>query len=492
MNNRSLHNLSHFRNTTGHMGQLIPIACMDVIQGDTFKANSSLFMRLSPLAAPIMHPVHCHVHHVFVPYRIIWNEFTNFITGGEDFDDASVVPTIDFSANPVTKGSLADHLGLPIGFAGQAEALRFRAYNMVYNEIYRDDQLQNEVAWSPEGGPDTTTETEILNVNWNKDYFVGARPDEQLGTEVSISLTGDAPVVSTGAQINFNVGGTQRPITLATAGGSGGGWLRNASGDNGSAIFGNQTGLKADLTSVDAISINELRLAIATQQWQEIINSTGNKFDDYLRRYGIKYSDARLQRPEYLGGGRQTVQFSEVLQTAEGETDGVGTMKGHGIAALRSNEYIKYFEEPGVILSFAVVKPIRMYMQGLHRTLSRKTKEDFYQKELEILGWQDVKNKEIYHSHPQPDGTFGYTPRNEHLRNIPNTVHGDFTGFYKDWTLVDEFGTPPALNSTFVTCTPSKRIFQDQVNPGLIINVQNKVAARRFVPKYAKPSGLTV
>lgn len=492
MNNRSLHNLSHFRNTTGHMGQLIPIACMDVIQGDTFKANSSLFMRLSPLAAPIMHPVHCHVHHVFVPYRIIWNEFTNFITGGEDFDDASVVPTIDFASKPVTKGSLADHLGLPIGFTGTAEALRFRAYNLVYNEIYRDDQLQNEVAWSPEGGPDTTTETDILNVNWNADYFVKARPDEQLGTEVSLSLTGDAPVVSTNQNIKIKMAGGTPTDLMSATGAAPANRLYPNSSFSGAVQFGDQTGLEADLSSVDAISINELRLAIATQQWQEIINSTGNKFDDYLRRYGIKYSDARLQRPEYLGGGRQTVQFSEVLQTAEGENDGVGTMKGHGIAALRSNEYIKYFEEPGVILSFAVVKPVRMYMQGLHRTLSRTTKEDFYQKELEILGWQSIQNKEIYHAHPSPDGTFGYTPRNEHLRNIPNTVHGDFTDFYKDWTLVDEFGTPPALNSTFVTCTPSKRIFQDQVNPGLIINVQNKVAARRFVPKYAKPSGLTV
>ena len=104
MKPRSLHNLSHFRNTTGHMGQLIPIAAMEVLHGDTFKANSSMFMRLSPLAAPIMHPVHCHIHHFFVPYRIIWDDFTNFITGGEDFDDASVVPTIDFAGSPVTKG----------------------------------------------------------------------------------------------------------------------------------------------------------------------------------------------------------------------------------------------------------------------------------------------------------------------------------------------------------------------------------------------------
>lgn len=502
MKPRSLHNLSHFRNTTGHMGQLIPICVMDVLHGDTFKANSSMFMRLSPLAAPIMHPVHCHVHHYFVPYRIIWNEFTDFITGGEDFDDASVVPTIDFAGSPVTKGSLANHLGLPVGFASKAEAFRFRAYNMIYNEIYRDDQLQPEVAWSPEGGADTTTVKNMMNVNWNKDYFVGARPDEQLGTEVTLPLTGNAPVkglaiTSTQANAASGAAAVQSDGTTVAAGTRG--WPStaltvfdkiNSAGNAGSA--GHYPNIYADLSDVSAASINDLRLAIATQQWQEIINSTGNKFEDYLRRYGIKYSDARLQRPEYLGGGRQTVQFSEVLQTSEGVQDGVGSMKGHGIAALRSNDYIKFFEEPGVIISFAVVKPIRMYMQGVHKTLTRKTKEEFYQREYEILGWQEVKNREIYHNHATPDGTFGYTPRHEEYRSIPNTVHGDFTDFYKDWTLVDEFGGPPALNSTFVTCTPSKRIFQDQTNPGLIMNVQNKVAARRFVPKFNKPSGLTV
>lgn len=497
MKPRSLHNLSHFRNTTGHMGQLIPIAAMDVLHGDTFKANSSMFMRLSPQVAPIMHPVHCHIHHYFVPYRIIWESFTNFITGGEDFDDASVVPTIDFSSSPVTKGSLANHLGLPVGFAGQAEAFRFRAHNLIWNEIYRDDQLQNEVAWSDADGPDTTTELNMLNVNWNKDYFVGARPDEQLGAEVTLPLSGTAPILGLGRATtashnatNVTVresDGTTSVYAKASATDTDGvnNYLYQEVGDDGYPRF------RADLSATSAASINDLRLAIATQQWQEIINSTGNKFEDYLRRYGIKYSDARLQRPEYLGGGRQTVQFSEVLQTAEG-TDGVGSMKGHGIAALRSNEYVKFFEEPGVILSYVVVKPIRMYMQGVHRTWTRQTKEEFYQREYEVLGWQEIKNREIYHAHTTPDGTFGYAPRHDEYRSIPNSVHGDFTDFYKDWTMVEEFGSDPALNSTFITCNPSKRIFQDQVNPPLIMNIQNKVAARRFVPKFHKPSGLVV
>lgn len=497
MKPRSLHNLSHFRNTTGHMGQIIPICAAEVLHGDTWKAYSNMFMRLSPLVAPIMHPVHTHVHHYFVPYRTIWEDFENFITGGEDFNDASVVPTIDFSGSPVTKGSLADHLGIPVGYNGTVEALRFRAFAKIYNEIYRDDQLQSEVGLDITGGADTTTNTAMLRCNWNKDYFVGARPDDLLGDDVTLALGTTAPVVSTDEQIklkaltgsNFTDG--DLAWTNATA-------SRLYPENPGTASagapvgFGTVTGLQADLASAAGLSINALRVAIATQQWQEIINHTGNTYPDYLRRYGIKYSDARLQRAEYLGGGKQTVQFSEVLQTAEGADGDVGAMRGHGIAAMRSNNYIKFFEEPGVVISVLIVKPIRMYMQGIHRTLTRTTKEEFYQKEYEILGMQDVKNKEIYFEHATPNGTFGYSPRFDEFRSIPNTVHGDFTDYYKSWTMVEDFGSDPALNSTFITCNPSNRIFQDQTNPPLIINVQNKIAARRFVPKFHKPSGLSI
>lgn len=488
MKSRSLHNLSHFRNTTGHMGQINLIGAVEVLHGDTFKAHSNLFMRLSPLAAPTMHPVHVQVQHVYVPYRQIWEDWENFITGGEDFDDASVLPTIDFSGSPVTKGSLANQIGLPVGYAGTASALPFRAYAAWWNEFVRDDQLQDKVGLSIEGGADTTTNTDLLRANWNKDYFVAARPDDQLGTEVSLPLGISAPIdgigyqSSTAASNYTNV--RTHDTTTDTFAHGGTAIIRSAS-------LNGMTTAYADLSSASAATINELRLAIATQQWQEKINISGNTYKDYLRRNGVRYSDGRIQVPEYIAGGKQTVQFSEVLQTGvDSADDGVGSMKGHGIAALRSNGYVKFFEETGVLLSFLVVKPQRMYMQGVPRWLTRSTKEEFYQAEYEILGMQEIKNKEIYYAHATPNGTFGYAPRFDEYRRVPNTVHGDFTDFYKDWTLVEEFGSDPALNSTFVACNPSKRIFQDQTNPGLICNVQNKIAARRLVSSHHKFSGL--
>ena len=172
---RYKHNLSHFRNTSCNMGKIVPIAACEVVRGDTFKHNSNLFLRLSPLLNPVMHPVHVYVQHIFVPYRLLWDKWEDFITGGEDFDDASVVPTIDFSGSPVAAGDLANHLGLPVGFAGTANAFTFRALALYYNEFLRDDQLQDEVGFSTDSGADTTTNTSLLNCNWNKDPFVTAR-----------------------------------------------------------------------------------------------------------------------------------------------------------------------------------------------------------------------------------------------------------------------------------------------------------------------------
>ena len=178
---RYKHNLSHFRNTSGKMGQMIPIGVVETLRGDTFKHNTNMFMRLSPLVNPVMHPVHAQIHHIHVPYRLLWDKWQDFITGGEDFDDASVMPTITFDGagdnpDPVTAGSLANHIGLPVGFDGTVPALVFRAIALIYNEIYRDDQLQDEVGFTDASGADTTTNTDLLNSNWSKDPFVAARP----------------------------------------------------------------------------------------------------------------------------------------------------------------------------------------------------------------------------------------------------------------------------------------------------------------------------
>ena len=485
---RYKHNLSHFRNTTAQLGELTPIAVYDVIQGDTVKAHANIFMRTSPLVAPVMHPVHSRQHNIFFPYRILFDDWTDFITGGEDLTDASQLPYIDFSGRPVEKGSLAHHLGIPEGCEDIILAFEFTAYYMYWNEYVRDDQLQDKYPISTSGGdvssayPDVHKKGYLQHANWDKDYFTSARPDDILGSDVTIPLGDTAPVTG--------LWGDSVTTTSAL-------------NEDGSTATGNFRGIKmerdgtgfvnpsVDLSAAQGATLQDLRLAIATSRFQEIINVAGNTYEDYLRRHGIKYSDARLQRPEYLSGGKSILQFSEVIQTAEGD-DPVGTLRGHGMGALRSNKFIKFFEEAGVVMSLFSAKPIPMYMQGVPRRFSRKTRTDFYQKEFEILGMQEIKNREIKFDHSSPDDTFGYGERFYEYRKIPNTVHGDFVDFYKPWHFAQEYAGDVALNSTLITCDPTNRPFADQTNDPLIMTVQNKAYKRSFVRNHDRNRNFTI
>lgn len=482
---RHLHSLSHWRNLTCNMGGLVPIGCMEVLAGDTIQQTTSLLLRTNPLLAPVMHPVHAKVHHWFVPFRLVWEDWENFITGGEDGTDASVYPTININPGVSTLG---DYLGVPTGTALDVSALFFRGYALIYNEWYRDEQLQTELTISKASGADTTTNTTLQSVNWEKDYFTTARPNEQLGPAVSLSLSGDAPITTDAAT------GSGNPMTIYDKNASN---YKRMSAAAGVDLYMNATtGLEgnrmfADMSNISAFTVNELREAFALQKFAEWRNMYGGRYAEYLRVLGIKPSDARLQRPEYLGGGKQTIQFSEVLQTSNDGTNGhVGDMSGHGISALRSNKYRKFFEEHGMIISLLNVKPTTMYMQGLPRHWSRRTRYDFWQKELEIMGQQEVLNKEVYNAHATPEGTFGYQDRFDDYRRVPSSVHGEFRSTLKFWHMARDFTSDPALNSSFVTSNPTNRIYASTATDQLFIMAQNKVAARRLVRKNARPGTL--
>lgn len=490
---RSLHSLSHYRNLTCDMGELVPISCTEVLAGDTFQHVTSLLVRTNPLLAPVMHPVHAKVHHWFVPFRLIWDDWESFITGGEDGLDASTFPTI--TLNP-SAGSLGDYLGLPTGTSIEVSALFFRAYALIYNEWYRDQQLQTEIDLDTTSGADSTTNTTMQSVNWEKDYFTTARPNEQLGSTVQLSLTGNAPVTGIGKSDQVYATG---PLNMYETGASGTtSWAKYAGLGAGSGAYieedpnnAGYPGIYADLSGVSAISVNDLREAFALQKFAEWRNMYGGRYSEYLRALGVRPSDARLQRPEYLGGGKQTIQFSEVLQTSNDGTNGnVGDLYGHGISAMRTNKYRKFFEEHGVVLSLMNVKPKTMYMQGLPRQWSRRTKEDFWQKELEILGQQEVLNKEVYAAHSTPEGTFGYQDRFDEYRRVPSSVHGEFRTTLDHWHMARNLASDPALNSAFVTANPTNRIYSTTSTHQLLIMAQHKIAARRLVRKLAKPGSL--
>lgn len=487
---RSKFSLSNHKLFTCDMGELVPIGLQEVLPGDSIQQATSLLVRVSPLLAPVMHPVIARIHHWFVPNRLVWDDWEDFITGGPDGEDNSELPIITF--NNAAVGTLADYFGIPplVASARAVNALPFRAYALIWNEWYRDQDLQTALTIDTTSGADTTTNTTLQHCSWEKDYFTSARPWPQKGPDITIGLSGTAPVESDGNPVDFSgtagVGGF--PI-----GTDGSGNLIMSGGSHPIATLkaGVDTGYQVDLSAATAISISQLREALALQRFAEARAKYGSRYTEYLRYLGVRSSDARLQRPEYLGGGKQTIQFSEVLQTGvttDGDdTEGVGNMRGHGIGAMRSNRYRRYFEEHGYIISLLSVRPKTMYVQGLARHWNRTVKEDFFQRELQAIGQQEVLNKELYAAHATPDGVFGYQDRYDEYRRAESTVAGEFRTTALDfWHMARIFGSTPSLNADFVKCVPTKRVNAVQTNDVLWVMAHHSVQARRIVARTGK------
>lgn len=522
MRRRSKHNLSHMKLLTSAMGYICPIQCQEVLPGDSFLQDTSIFMRTMPLVAPVMHPVYVSIHSWYVPTRLLWSEFEDFITGGPDGRSTPMPPTIEFSPQKYKIGELADYLSVPEIKTNtvRVSALPFRAYNFIYNEKYRDQDLLSEQPVSLGSGLDTVTNINLLRAAWTKDYFTLARPFEQKGPSISVPIgAGQVGGNVTGITATSTVVPKERGVmrvkpskSVDTATFS---LSANLGGTSTGAVFGIQaSGDKTDITgltvtnpqefigvnttiqggsfsldgNIGKLDLRDFREAMAMQRFEEKRALYGSRYPDYLRFLGVRPSDARLNEPEYLGGGRRTIQFSEVLQTAPGD-DPVGTLRGHGINALKTPRFLRFFEEHGYVMSFLIIRPKSIYMNGLPKMFSRDTKYDYWQLEYEHIGQEGIKNKELYIDHPQPDGVFGYGNRYNEYRTHPSTVHGEFRTFYKDWHLARDFSTPPALNGDFITCHPDNRIFAETTDnyDKFLCMVQNNVRARRLISKRGEP-----
>jgi len=493
---RSKFSLSHYRLLSTAMGRLTPVGCFEVLPGDTIQHSTSLLMRFAPLVSPPLHPTHVRIHHVYVPYRLVWNDFQSFITGGETGADASTFPTINLGT--VAEKSLADYLGVPTGVANTTvSALPFRAYALIYNELFRDQDLQTALTIDKTDGADTTTSVDIQNVCWEKDYFTTSRPDPFKGPDITLPLGDRANIRGIG---KYNATHSSTPVNVVETGGATVAYnksqlITDASDNQKYYAQGNAAGdapdIYADLSTATAASINELRDALARMRFEEARMRWGGRYVEYLRYLGIRPSDARLQRPEILGSGRQTCQFSEVLQTgvttSGTPSTGVGSMLGHGIAAVRSNRYRRFFEEHGVVISLLSVLPKTMYMNGLPRMWVKTTKEDFYQRELERVGQQEVLNKEVYLAHSAPAGVFGYQDKYDEYRRQESGVSGEFRSTLNYWHLARSFGSDPALNSTFVGANPATRIFQSTATDGLYAMASHSIQARRMLTANPTP-----
>lgn len=489
---RNKFSLSHYKLLTCDMGQLIPISWYEALPGDTIQQATSMLLRVSPLLSPVMHPVRIRIHHWFVPIRLVWENWEDFITGGPDGTSVPDHPITGTSA--VSEGSIWDYMGVPPASYSPTlyySALPFRAYNLIFNEFYRDQDLVTELTVATDDGPDTSAYYAIRNVSWEKDYFTTARPWEQKGDEISIPLIGDAPVSGIGkgnqnytnaSQTVYETDGVGSTVyansqNIHDAGADGMFYVK------GDAATGGFPEIYADLSSVSGVSISDLQLALALQRYQEARARYGSRYVEYLRSLGVRSSDARLQRPEYLGGGRQVIQFSEVLQTAEG-TDPVASMKGHGISAMRTNRFRRFFEEHGIIMTLMSVIPKSIYATGLKKAFSRTVKEDYFQKELQHIGQQEILNQELYTEHTTPEGVFGYQNRYDEYRNEPSNIAGEFRSTLDHWHYARIFGSDPALNSTFVTATPTKRVNASDSTDCLYIMANHSVQARRLLARF--------
>ena len=491
---RSKFSLSHYRLTTCDMGQLVPIGITETLPGDTIQHATTALVRCSPLATPVMHPVTVRTHHWFVPHRLVWDDWEEFITGGADGNNNSTFPTI--TVNPAEK-TLADYLGCPVGTSAAYSALPFRAYALIWNEWYRDQDLQTALTIDTTDGADSTTNTSLQNVCWEKDYFTSARPWEQKGTAVTVPLGSTAPVTGLGIRDDNAAAVPGAGKDYIDAGGNTFGnagsdptWLPGTDIIN---VLAATTGVPntttnkpqvfADLSSATGQSINLLREAFALQRFQEARARYGSRYTEYLRYLGVRPSDARLQRPEYLGGGRDTIQFSEVLSSNGASGGNLAALGGHGIAGHRSNRYRRFFEEHGYIISCMSIQPKTIYTDGAPKHLIRSTKEDFWQKELQHIGQEEILNRQVYAAHATPTGTFGYQDRYDEYRRNESTVHGEFNSTLNTWHFARAFGADPSLNASFVSCVPPEDAFVSSTNNTMWIEVKHSMQARRLVAK---------
>lgn len=524
---RHKHNLSHYKLGSASMGKIYPISCYEGLPGDTIQQHTSIFIRATPMLAPVMHPVRVGVYTFMVPLRLLWKDSEEFLTGGPDGLDVTVPPAFKFTSG-VARGSLADYLGVPLYFSDEVSSLPFRAYWRIYNEYFRDQDLcpENPVGLDTSSGlstPSSLTGFDVANAPWEKDYFTTCRPWPQKGAEVSVPVeglgSGTVSITSNGQPVKVSLQNVGYPemtadnknlrvtATYPAGGGNPSFSALQAAGVISSAFpgpddspseegatyanvkFGNSTGLTGTISGLSnnaKVRLDALREAFALQRFQEHRAMYGSRYTEYLRYLGIRSSDARLQRPEYLGGGKATLQFSEIMQTALDGDNPVGTLRGHGIGLVRTKAFRRFIEENCLILTLMVVRPIAIYSAGLSRMWTRKTKEEYWQRELEHIGQQEVMTRELY-SGADADTLFGYQNMYDDYRSVPSSVCGEMRQLYDYWHMARTFANEPVLNQSFVEGAPTKRIFAEQNHDSLLFMAQQSIVARRILSKQGNP-----
>lgn len=476
---RNNFDLSYSSALTCQMGKLIPILNMEVVAGDKFKFNTDMLIRFNPLVAPIYQSIDSYTHFFYVPYRLLWDNWEDFITGGKDNNSNASKPS--FAITP-TKGSLADYLGLPTNNKQMTiDAAPFKAYQLIYNEYYRDQNLRGEVDIAKQFngtipgdyvGPLTTLRTRA----WEHDYFTSCLPFAQKGPSVSMP----------GSTSNITADGTLRfaPFQEGALSTDVNGYVKGP--DNAKQYM---SGLKVNETT--SPTINDFRRALAVQKYQELLARAGSRYTEWLRAFfGTSPADARLQRPEYLGGGKQPVYIQEVLQMSETATTALGSFAGKATSAGSSRIVTKEFTEPGILMGILSVIPHTAYYQGIPKMWTKFDRFDHFTPQFEHIGEQPVYNKEIYYTadNTSDDTTFGYLPRYAEYKYSNDEIHGEFRDTLKYWTLARSFSVQPTLSLEFIECKPSNEIFAMPDEQNLLVQIHHNILAKRKMSVYSTPN----
>ena len=521
---RSSFDRSHGWKGTFDAGKLIPFFVDEVLPGDTFNLNVSMLIRLATPIVPIMDNLYIDTFFFFVPNRLVWSNWQKMMGEQEDPDDSIdyLVPQyMTTSTYIVEANSVCDYMGLPLGALYGANknavnVLPFRAYCLIWNEFMRDENLQDSIKFNKNDSGLISNQADLPNGAFNKagsclprgkrhDYFTSCLPWPQKGDSVDIPLGTSAPVAYTSTTGNYDVPtvknfgtSTQNyffPVESGESPNIQKDIMLNPVTGHTLPEEWNYTPLVADLTQATAATINTLRQAFQVQRLLERDALGGTRYTEILRsHFGVVSPDARLQRPEYLGGSSTPFVISPVPQTsATDDSSPQGNLSAFGVCGTKKHGFTKSFVEHGYIIGMCCVRADLNYQQGINRMWSRRTRYDFYWPTLAHLGEQSVLNKEIYAQGTSDDeGVFGYQERYAEYRYYPNLITGELRSTYSSpldsWHLAQKFDSLPTLSDDFIRENPPvDRVIAVPTEPQFIADCWFKLNCVRPIPILITP-----